>query len=46
MHNANWILRLFLAAALLAGSVSLTGCETARGFGRDMENLGDAIRGR
>lgn len=33
----------FLLAALVLAASTLTGCNTARGFGQDVQNLGTAI---
>jgi len=46
MIKANWMLRLFLAAVLLTGSFALSGCETWRGTGRDIERAGEGMQGR
>ncbi|MFK3706147.1 entericidin A [Raoultella sp. BIGb0138] len=38
MNNTTWLLALLLLSAVL-----LTGCNTARGFGEDVQGLGHAI---
>jgi entericidin A len=40
-QSMNRVLALILAG--LVGLVSLTGCETMEGFGRDVEKTGDKI---
>ncbi|GAK45506.1 entericidin EcnAB [Tepidicaulis marinus] len=35
--------KAFLAFGLIASSLALGACNTVEGFGRDMENAGDAI---
>ena len=32
--------------ALILALIGLAGCETARGMGRDLQNVGDALVGR
>ena len=39
-----WIQFAFLLAALAVPSVALTGCNTSKGFGEDVESLGDEIQ--
>lgn len=39
------LMKLFLlAAALVIGATTMTGCRTAEGFGHDLENTGEAIQ--
>lgn len=37
--------RFMVLVLLLAGTISLSGCETLRGMGRDVNNVGDALLG-
>ncbi len=37
---------LLLALALAATAFLLVGCQTTKGFGRDVEKLGDNIQGK
>lgn len=38
------ILNLMLAAILVALSLTLTGCNTTEGFGKDMQSAGQSIQ--
>lgn len=38
--------QLLLLLALAATAIALTGCQTTKGLGRDVEHLGENIQGK
>ena len=46
MAGKGWMLRLFLAGILTVGGLALTGCETWRGMGKDVEKTGEGMQGK
>lgn len=44
LQMMKWIQFAMLLAALALPSVALTGCNTSKGFGKDVESVGDEIQ--
>jgi predicted small secreted protein len=44
LQTMKWIQFALLLSALALPTVALTGCNTSKGFGKDIESVGDEIQ--